>query len=477
VKYSLRNHLLTGIIGGLVLLLAVFSLLVYVLIYNALIKRFDTSLLSMARILAASVEIDNDEIELEFELQQMQEFQDTDHPTYYQLWRADGTVVVKSALLGEDNLFLPASRLDELVFGQSRGRNNQPQRSVGLRFIPRVSDSDSKDYKEPTSEQTLALVVVRDAGDLYSQLMFLKLVLLSASIAVITLSFLVAAFIVRRGLAPLNAIAAEISAIKEDDLTARINTNSIPTEIVPIGNRLNELLSRLEEAFERERRFTADVAHELRTPLAGLRSTIEVTLMRARDRHEYQAVISDCLAIVENMQKMVINLLTLARLETHQVAFRREQINLAKLASSCWRPFSKTALERKVTFENNIPNGTILFSDSDNLAIVISNLFDNAVEYTNETGRIWATAKKSEACVEITIANTGCTLTNEQVSQVFDSFWRADSSRSHTDVHSGLGLAIVQRVVRALGGAASVKVQKGGIFAVRLVLPAADVPQ
>ena len=116
-----------------------------------------------------------------------------------------------------------------------------------------------------------------------------------------------------------------------------------PSEIAPIKDRLNELLSGLQASFQRERRFTADVAHELRTPLAGIRSTIEVTLMRARASQEYQAVLSDCLGIVQNMQTMVNNLLMLARLDTRQMVFRRDRILLADLVDACWRPFAERA--------------------------------------------------------------------------------------------------------------------------------------
>jgi signal transduction histidine kinase len=454
------------------LLLAVFSLLVYIVIRGALVKQFDASLASVARILAASVEADGDEIELGFEAQQMPEFQGTDPPIYYQLWRPDGTVVVKSPLLSTDNLSPIEGPLGELVFGASRDKKGQPQRSVGFKFIPRVADDDHESYKQLTNEQALSLVVARNASGLYRQLAFLKWVFLVASITVVTLSFLVAGFVVRKGLSSLTAIAAEIAAIREDDLTARIRTTFVPTEIVPIKNRLNDLLCRLQAAIKRERHFTADVSHELRTPLAGIRSTIEVTLARARNTGEYQAVLFDCLAIVESMQTMVNNLLMIARLDAGQVTFRQEHICLAELMSSCWRPFSQKAIEREITFANRVPNDVTVDSDRENLCMVLSNLLSNAVEYTNDAGQIWATANPADNCVEITVSNTGCSLTNEQVSQVFDCFWRGDSSRKDTGVHCGLGLALVERLVRALEGSVVVELPAGGIFVVRTTLPA-----
>jgi len=469
VTFSLKARLLTGIIAGMILLLTVFSLLIYGVIRNALVKQFDTSLASVARMLAASAEFDNDKIELEFEVQQMPEFQNAEHPTHYQFWGPDNTVAAKSPLLGTEDLSRIESSLNTLVFGTSRDKNGQPQRTAGLKFMPRIADSEDKNYRSPTNVQALTLVVARDASDLQGQLRFLRWLLLIASAAVIALSFLIADIIVRQGLRPLNSIAAEIATIREDNLTARITAEHVPAEVVQIKNRLNELLSRLQSSFNRERQFNADVAHELRTPLAGLRSTIEVTLIRARDNDEYKKVLSDCHAIVENMQTMVNNLMMLARLDTKQISFNTEQIKLAELVNSCWRPFSDRTLERKISFDNNIEPEITCEADRQNLSIVLSNILDNAVEYADEGGQIRTTARRIDDSVEVAVSNTGCQLTSEQVSQIFDCFWRGDLSRSDTGTHCGLGLALVQRLIRALGGHATAELQPGGIFIVRLI--------
>ena len=477
MKYSLRIRLIIGVIIEILLLLTVFSLIIYSMIRRTLINQSDASLTSTAQILAASAELNDGEIDLELDVEYMQEFQRADRPTYYQLWHK-GTVVMRSPSLGTDDLLRFEGPLDVPVF-RTLQKNRQPLRAIGLKFEPRGVKKPERDRdhkrnkdKERAKQQTLTLVVARDATELYGQLRFLRWLLLTASAAVTALSFLIAAVIVRQGLRPLNAIAAEIASIKEDSLTTRITAEHVPTEIIQIKNRLNELLSRLEASFNRERRFNADIAHELRTPLAGLRSTIEVTLARTRDNDEYKRVLSDCHAIVETMQTMVNNLLTLAKLDAQQISFHAEQIQLAELANSCWRPFSDKALERKITFDNTIEPEFTCESDRRNLSIVLSNILDNAVEYANEGGQIRTTARRIDDSVEVAVSNTGCRLTNEQVSQIFDCFWRHDSSRSDTGTHCGLGLALVQRLVRALGGNTFAEIQPGGMFVVRLILPA-----
>lgn len=469
---SLRARLLVGIVGGMALLLIAFGLVVYTAIRRALINQFDASLASTARIMAASVEQDGNEIELEFEVSKMPEFRGAENPTYYQLWRPDGSMVAKSFLLGTDDLLRFEGSLGETAFRALELKDNRLGRAVGLRFRPRSADSEDEASRKSDETLTLTLVVAKDAGDLLDHLRLLRWLLLIASAGTIALSVIVAAIVVGRGLSPLNTLAAEIAAITESDLAIRVSAENMPAEIIPIKNRLNELLARLEASFRRERRFTADVAHELRTPLAGLRSTLEVTVSRSRTPDEYRASLSDCLAIAKSMQAMVSNLLTLGRIEANQVAFRRESVYLSELVDDSWRLFSAMSAKRRITFDNRIPEEITCEADRENLSMVFSNVLANAAEHTNETGRIWTAAEQTAGSVEITVANTGCNLTDDQVKQVFDCFWRGDSARTGTGTHCGLGLALVHRIIAAMGGSTSAEVQPGGIFCVRLVLPA-----
>ncbi len=467
---SLRMRLLVGTVGGMLLLLAALSLIVYGAIRRALFEQFDAGLESTAQLIATVIEQDVDEVELGLEVQQMPEFRDIEDQAYFQLWGTDKITLAKSPTLPAEDLWRIGDSVASPAFADLPGSGGgRPLRAIGLRFLAHPADNEGK--PPPTREPTaMCLTVARDATELHSHLRFLRWLLLTASGAVTALSLLIAAIVVRHGLAPLHAIAAQIEAIRADDLTARIEAERTPSEIAPIKDRLNNLLSRLQASFQREQRFTADVAHELRTPLAGLRSTIEVTLLRSRESPEYQAVLSDCLGIVQNMQTMVNNLLMLARLDTRQMVFRRDRILLADLVDAGWQPFAERARQRQITFESTIGNDLMCRCDPDNLSMVASNLLANASEYTNNGGRIRATAHATNGHVELTIANTGCSLTQEQIAQVFDCFWRGDSSRRDGGLHCGLGLALVQRLMTALGGSATAQLQPGGVFAVRLDL-------
>ena len=233
----------------------------------------------------------------------------------------------------------------------------------------------------------------------------------------------------------------------------------------------------LETALHRERTFAADVAHELRTPLAGIRSTLDVALTCDHDIADYRESLEDCSEIVAKMQSLVGNLLMLARLDSRHPTFRQVPVALADVVHSCWRPLRQRAAAHDLRFENHIADDQVIMSDPDSVAIVFANALDNSVEYTERGGRIWVTGGwVREGAARVTVANTGCRLTPEQARMAFRQFWRADGARDGGGRHTGLGLALVRRLTTALGGDASAEVSEDGVFRIHIVLPRAADP-
>ena len=212
------------------------------------------------------------------------------------------------------------------------------------------------------------------------------------------------------------------------------------------------------------------MAHELRTPLAGLRSTIEVALSRPRPAAEQTQSLRECLEIVRQTQAMTDNLLALARIEGGQVSPRPQAVALAETVDAFWRPHARVAQARAITFANSLPAGLEGSVDRDLLAMALTNILANAAEYTSDGGRIEVSGQSKPGAVELVFSNTGCTLTAEQAAHVFDRFWRGDASRTGTGVHCGLGLALVERAVQALGGTVTAAAEDGR-FVIRLTIP------
>jgi signal transduction histidine kinase len=464
---SIRARLLLGVIGGMAILLAASALVVYAVMYRSLLDGYDEVLASTARTICGSIEQDGEQIKLEIDEHEMPEFFRTGRPDYFQLWQEDGKTVERSPSLQGTDLVQFEGPLDVHVFRPIRLPDGRMGRAVGLLFFPKIDD----EVQVRIQPRRARLVVARETASLDSIIRFLRFVLVATTGGTVVLALLVGAIVVRQGLRPLDALAAGIAAIRHDELSRRVPTNDLPAEMVPVVQRLNDLLVRLEEAFHRERAFTSDAAHELRTPLAGLRSTLEVALARPRGVEDYKECMTDCLSIIGHMQAMADTLLALARLEGGQKTLRPEAIRLAGLFEDIWRPFADRVRERGIADVWHVPPELVCTSDRDILIMIVTNLLANAAVYTNDGGRIEVTAGQAGASIELKFANTGSRLSDEDARHVFDRFWRGDASRTDTGIHGGLGLALVRRAVALLGGKVDASVG-GDVFTVRVTLPA-----
>jgi signal transduction histidine kinase len=463
---SIRARLVLWVFGGMAVLLSVFAFVVYEFLNRSLITGFDAVLEASAKTIAGSVEQTDATVKAEIDERDMPEFRRADRPNYYQLWTSDRTVLARSTSLKGADLD-PAEVSATPSFRRVLLPDGRLGRAVGMLFEPKIDD-ESKTIPQP---QTVMLVVARDTAELDGHIRFVRLLIGFATGGTVILGLILGAVIVRQGLRPLDALAVRIAAIRQDDLSTRLPFGSIPAEVVPVVDKLNDLLCRLEDAFSRERAFTADAAHELRTPLAGMRSTLEVALARPRSGSDYRDAISDSLQIICRMQAMIENLLALARIERGQTAFHLQAIDLQELITAAWCPLTDRVRARGITEERQIPAGLSVTADRDTVMMVLTNLLENAAEYTNDKGRITIEAMLGGGRVSLKIENSGCRLSEAEAHQVFDRFWRGDSSRSATGLHCGLGLALVQRAVLSLSGTVTAEA-RDGIFSVHVTLPA-----
>jgi len=470
---SLRMRLLAGMIGSFALLLIVFGLLIDGVLEFTLVREFDFYLETVARTLATTAELDGTRVEVKLVPEALPDIQQVEGELFSQYWRDDGTVLARSRNLADHDL---PRVLGEDGYPQARpialpdGRN---ARAAGMRFpVRRTTRIPGGPSPAPNErDEYLTLVVARDTTDLESHVRQLRWLLLAAGAATMTVGALVSVVVIHRSLRPLHRVAATIATIKEDDLSAGIPSARLPEEIVPLVQRLNDLLHRLDEAFARERSLTADIAHELRTPVAGILSAAGVTLSANRAPTDYREALEDVRGIARQMRSMIDNLLALARLDFQQGHFRSESIGLRDVVETCWRGCREGAIARRLTFDNKVPDDLSCASDRHALSIVFANLLENAVQYTNEGGRIRVTARKADGVIRVEVTNTGCRLAAHEVARVFDRFWRADPSRTDASLHVGLGLALVRRIVTAMGGQATATAAEGA-FRIGLLIPA-----
>jgi len=267
----------------------------------------------------------------------------------------------------------------------------------------------------------------------------------------------------------MSATAREIS---EHDLHRRLQLD-LPAgdELGELAATFNEMLARLEAAFDGLQRFTADAAHELRAPLALMRTQVDVMLRRERSVEQYQESHRALLAEIERLSRMADQLLLLARADAGALVPRRDELEVRELLEEVierWRP---AAREKGVTLAADLPAEGLLSGDSDLLRRLFDNLIDNALRHTPEGGRVTATAVAEEDTWRIAVRDSGPGVDSELRDRLFERFTRADAARGRDNGGVGLGLSLCAAIARAHGGSITLEAQTdhaGACFLVRL---------
>ncbi len=271
-------------------------------------------------------------------------------------------------------------------------------------------------------------------------------------------SAMIAVTVTRRGLQPLNAMTNSLMRVGPTRLHERVPVAEWPRELKPVAIAFDDMLDRLEDSFNRLSQFSADLAHELRTPLANIRGEAEVALTRPRSPNEYQSVIESSVAECARLAGIIDNLLFLARAEAAE-----SKVNYARFDG-------RAALERIVAYNEAIAEERRLqivcgghgqvYADPVLFGRAVSNLVDNAVHYTPDGGRIaLSIAMSDDDRAEIAVEDNGCGIAPDHISRIFDRFYRIDPSRSTEG--TGLGLALVKSIADLHGGKVGVASEVG----------------
>lgn len=293
-----------------------------------------------------------------------------------------------------------------------------------------------------------------------------------AALSLLALTVL-AAWLVDRALHPIRSLSREISRFPVGS-PSRFSVPRSAVELEPVVGRLNNLMERVGRTLARERGFAMGAAHELRTPLAGLRARLELALSRPRSAEEYRAELHEALEIERGLESMVSHLLLLARLGQEGAStFVTKPLNLSRLLRQSWGEFFDRAEERRLRVSIRVPeHGPELHTSEDLVGLLIRNLFDNAVSYTPEEGRIEIIAQPVAAGWEISVSNTNPGLLEHDLSRLVEPFWRARHHEASQDGrHAGLGLALCQRILHELGGSLSHSLTDDGMVRAQVTLP------
>jgi two-component system heavy metal sensor histidine kinase CusS len=398
-----------------------------------------------------------EEIELESAARRYEQF-------YIRLLDEHGTPILTTPGMTEQ------LDLAELV-NRTRSR---PERSIAMTGRHghgfRVTSTTAPVGTPPAHSDTIQIAIdVSQEEELLSRYRFWFWAILLAS----SVLFPVAGYrIARHGIRPVEEIAATARRITSTNLRERILAEGYPLELASLAGTFNEMLDRLEESFERVSRFSADIAHDLRTPVNNIRGEAEVALARARTVDEYRDVLESSLEESVRLSELIGDLLFLARAESPLNELRRERVNVGKLLITVRDYYDASAANEGISLvaiESAEP--LTLELDRSLMLRAVSNLVSNAVVHTPPGGTVTLTASSDDVEMRIQVSDTGTGIPAEALPRVFDRFFRVDPSRSKNSGGTGLGLAIVQSIMTLHGGKAEITSEIGHGACVTLRIP------
>ncbi|MFL7965493.1 heavy metal sensor histidine kinase [Pseudomonas kielensis] len=262
---------------------------------------------------------------------------------------------------------------------------------------------------------------------------------------------LLGAWAARRALRPLRRMGAIAGNVSARSLNARLPEEQMPAELAELAHSINAMLGRLDDAFQRLSAFSADIAHELRTPLSNLLTHTQVTLTRERSLEDYREALHSNLEELQWMAQLVNDMLYLAKADHGLLALNREPLQLGEEADVLLEFFAPLAEDAKVRLRRE-GDGRIE-GDRNMLRRALSNLLDNALRFTPVDGEVRVRMVDGTQGVRVSVENSGEGIPADLLPRLFDRFYRADPARQEgSSEHAGLGLAITRSIIRAHGG-------------------------
>ncbi|MHC4937754.1 MAG: ATP-binding protein [Planctomycetota bacterium] len=469
--YSIRRRLLLVLIAGFAVLTAGAGIYMEGTLRRRAIAEFDAALIAEARALVSLTEQEpvptgrgiEWRVEFDYDAVHMTQFERAENPDLFQFWLEDGAVLLRSRRLDGD---LPRSAVPDVSLPDGRAG-----RLVAITFIPQQAEEPDEPIVAGTlpPPRSLHLVVARGRAPLDRVLAGMRWTIFGAGGAAILLAIVLVGWAVGAGFRPIRSIAAQVGRLDAERLGTRVELPHAPEELAPIQQQLNALLARLHESFERERRFTGNVAHELKTPLAELRSLADVGGKWPEDREAVVGFFEDVGDIADRMDGVIADLLLLARCQAGAEQVHRAPTDLEELIASAWSRLEPQADGLRFSLE--LPDDPVVESDAGKLDIVFTNVLGNAISYARPGSEIRCSGRRNGAAVSLEITNAAEPMERSDLDRLAEPFWRKDAARSSAR-HAGLGLSVVSAVAGLLRMRVGFGQDQDGTFRVSLEHPA-----
>ncbi|MBS0263015.1 MAG: HAMP domain-containing protein [Planctomycetes bacterium] len=378
-------------------------------------------------------------------------YADRETPPYFAIWCRNG------ALLKSQPEAQPLVRPSVLESPPEPGRDVQYRQSGQIREIMVFGPEETR------------IVVGRSIERELAALRTLNWQVLAAGLGVLSVGLVGGWFLAGRAVRPIQAISTTAASITASHLSRRVDATRVDDELGELAQILNAMFDRLEQAFERQVRFTADASHELRTPLAIIMSHAELALARQRTPEEYRAALEVALRSSKRMKLLVEELLTLARADAGRLKLEAAPVDLRRIVEDSVTLMARLAEEHEVRVVTQLHPAPVS-GDAGRLSQVVANLLANAILYNRPQGTVTISTRVEGPDSLLVVSDTGVGIPQADLPHLFERFYRVDRARSRERGGSGLGLAICQGIVEAHGGSLTVTSQLdvGSSFTVRI---------
>ena len=473
---SIRRRTAMLVALSMAVLLVVGGVVLLVVLRRAMTAQFDDALVARAAALQSLTRFDGTKVEMDFAGEAMPRYARRADAEFFVAWVRAGSgwlALERSESLREGPWPPAAMRDDSVGIRDVILPGGSPGRAVLIEFVaPRELDEGSDRRGEaptetapaspaldPPSAHAVRLLVALPRAPLDRTLSLVGWCIAGVGGALALASIIASRWAVGRGLVPLGDLSRRVQSLDADTLSARFEPAGLPAELRPIAEHLSGLLARLQDAFEREKRFSAAASHELRTPIAELRMLLEVASSQPRTGEEWLRTAETSLGVLARAQSLCETLLRLSRAgAAHPApgAEARTQVGpvLTEQAARAIAMHGGDARLVRIDADETL----VARVESATLAAIVGNLLDNALRHGDVApdDPVIVRAHLVADGVRIDITNSAPALTNEDLAHLFEPFWRKDASR-HDQRGFGLGLAVARTLTRVSGGEIAVR--------------------
>jgi heavy metal sensor kinase len=463
---SIRVRLTLWYGTALVLILVVFGVALYLILSRGLRDQLDRSLEEAAAVATRAVAQHVDEPSLPFENLSAEFPELAVLDKSFQIFSPGGKITIQSPNLARHEIPLSPGALATALQGRATHESVRFRDGTSYRLL-----------SVPILRSGVLVNIVqvgtslRQVEETLHRLLLVLLVSLPAALAVaLGGGWLLAGHALR----PVDAITLAAQRIAAGDLTQRLTVSPSPDEIGRLASTFNDMIARLEASFRQVRQFSADASHELRTPLTVMKGETELALRHSRPSEDYKLVLESNLEEIDQMARIVDELLFLSRTDLGEVAIESLPVRLDTLVEDVQRQAVVLGQERDVPVTVGTVAPAVVRGDELRLRELLLNLVDNAVKYSHPGGKVELSLVRDGAAVRLTVADQGIGIPPEAHARIFDRFYRTDAARAHDPKGTGLGLSICKWIVEAHHGRIEVQSKPGEGSRFTVVLPLAS---